>query len=165
MYLLFSPVLHSRFSLVTHFILFFYWSIIALWCCVSFCCTMKGVSYTYTYIFPLGPPSPAPLTQLGHHRTLRWAPCAIQQVPMSYFTHGRVYMSILTSQFVSPSPLPWLSPHRYVHMSIFYICVSSCPGNRFICAIFSRFHIYTSIYNICFLIYSVWQTLGPSTSL
>ena len=34
---------------------------------------------------------------------------------------------------------------------------------------FSRFHIYVLIYDICFslsdLLHSVWQTLGPSTSL
>ena len=38
----------------------FYWTITALHSCVSFCCTMKRISYMETYILPLGPPSHPP---------------------------------------------------------------------------------------------------------
>lgn len=41
------------------------------------------------------------------------------------FTHGSVYMSILTSQFVPPSLSPLLIGGLYLHLCF-------CPGNRFI---------------------------------
>ena len=39
--------------------------------------------------FPLSHHYP---TLLAHHRALSWAPCALQQLPTSYFTRGGVYM-------------------------------------------------------------------------
>ena len=72
-------------------------------------------------------------------------------------------MSILTSQFIPPSP----SPPR-PHVCSLCLCLYSCPATRFICTIFFSFLIYALIYDICFslsgLLHSVWQTLGPCTS-
>ena len=84
-----------------------------------------------------------------------------------YFTLGSVYVSVLLSHFVpaysSRSPCP--------HVHTLLICLYSSPSPRFIRTIFVffRFHIYMLAYSICFslsdLLHSVWQTLGPSTSL
>ena len=73
-----------------------------------------------------------------------------------------IYIYIPVSQFIL------LSLPCCIHMSILYICISyTCPGNRYICTIFSKFHEYGLIYVICSslsdLPHSVWQTLGPST--
>ena len=55
----------------------FYWSRIALYHCVSFCCTNKWISYTYISSLLSHPLHPTPS---DHHRTLSWAPCGIQQL-------------------------------------------------------------------------------------
>ena len=85
-------------------------------------------------IYPLSPESPSHPTPLGHHRAASWAPCAVQKLPTSYtFTHSSVYMSVLLSQFIPPSP------------SIPYMCASTYPFKFFFfCA-----HVYTTYWHIC----------------
>ena len=61
-------------------------------------------------------------------------------------------------------------PHPRVLKSILYVCVfiPVLPLGSSETFVF-RFHIYVLAYSICFslsdLLHSVWQTLGPSTSL
>ena len=84
-----------------------------------------------------------------------------------YFTFGSVYMSMPLSHFIPAYPSP--SPCPQVHSLC--LCLYSCPAPRFFRTIFFplRFHIYVLACGICYLLsdllHSVWQTLGPSTSL
>ena len=86
-----------------------------------------------------------------------------------YFTSGSVYMHMPLSQFVPASTSP--CPHPQVHS--LHLRLYSCPAPRvfrtilFVC--FQIPYIYVLAYGIYFslsdLLHSVYQSLGPSTSL
>ena len=77
-------VLFSQIIPSSPLFIFFNWSIIALQHCVSFCC-ITWISYMSIYIpfFLSSLPLPHPTT-LDYHRAVSEAPCAIQQLPISY---------------------------------------------------------------------------------
>ena len=85
------------------------------------------------------------------------------------FIHISVYMSIPIAQFItSPSPPPCGFP-PVVSIRLFSTSVSQLlPCKLDHLYHFSRLHINALVYNICFspsdLLYSVWQSLDPSTS-
>ena len=103
----------------------------ALQCCVSFYCTVKWISYMYTYI-----PSVLdlrPTTPVSPHRAASWAPTAVNQLPTSQLSYTRqCYMSVPISQLIllSPSP-PALCPQ--VHSLC--LCLYSCPATGSICTV------------------------------
>ena len=69
---------------------------------------------------------------------------SLLSLPSSSFTDGNVYMSMLLSQLVLPSPSPAMStsPVLYVCVPIPFLQISQSQ--------FSRFYIDVLIYNICF---------------
>ena len=105
----------------------------------------------FTYIPSHHPPHPI---LLGCHGSF---PQAV------YFTHSSVYMSMLLSQLVPPSPSPAVSTSPFSTSVPLFPPYKQVHQHHF-----SRFHIYALICYICFspsdLLHSVWETLCPSTS-
>ena len=94
----------------------------------------------YIYLCPLSgtslPPS-SPATPLGCYRALVWIPWITQQIPIGYFTYGNVYVSILLSPYIPPSP----SSTCPLSMSVLYVCVSIAALQIGSSVRLSRFHV------------------------
>ena len=99
------------------FFKFYYWSIIVLQYCVSFCC-MKS-SYVHAYIPSLlnTPPRQIPAIQLiTEHQAELSVLCS--SFPLAVcLTHGCVYIS---NSFPVPATLPFPC---YTHVSILYVYI------------------------------------------
>ena len=81
------------------------WSVIALQCWVSFCCTTLWISCKDTWI-PLSLVSPPHSPHLGHHRAPSWAPPAWSRFPLAIcFTCPSV------CALWPPDAKNWLTPY------------------------------------------------------
>ena len=61
--------------------------------------------YIYIYTLPLVPLCPSHPTPLACHTVPTGLPVLYGSFPLAiFFTHGNVYMSLLLSQFIPPSP-------------------------------------------------------------
>ena len=127
----------------------------------------------YIYI-PISPPScislPHSLSHPSWWSQKHWAdrPVLCGCFPLAMcFTFGSVYMSMPLSHFVPAYPSPSLYPQ--VHSLLGLHLYSQLTPRIFMTLFFFRFHVYVLVYGICFplsdLLHSVWQSLGPSTSL
>ena len=117
----------------------FYWGIVALQCCVSFC-TAKWIRYTYACI-------PSSLDFLPTRViTDQWIQFPVLYSRFSLVTNlmqrlNSVYMSITISQFIPFLPFP-----LGIYMFALYICISIfCFVDKIIYPNFFRFYIYAWI--------------------
>ena len=91
-------------------------------CCISFFCTIKWISYIYTYPLPWTSPEPHP-THLGHQRALSWVPSSIQQVPTSCLHMQCTCISSNLSIHPAVSLCPLVSTHLFsMSASLFLPC-------------------------------------------
>ena len=98
---------------------FYYWSTVAFQCCVSFWYNKVNQLYIQIYTLPLWPPLPpsSPLPRSSQSTDL--SPMLHSRFPRAIcFTHGSVCVSLLVSQFVSPSP----STTSYLFYTWVYVC-------------------------------------------
>ena len=94
-------------------------------------------------------------------------PASYSKFPLAiYVTYGNVYVSMLLSPFIPPSP----SHSHSTSTNLFSMSASLLlPYKQVHLYHFSRFHVHTLTYGICFsppdLLHCVKQALGSSTSL
>ena len=108
-------VVHSfslLYNIPFYFLFNFYWSRIDLRCCVSFSCTAKWVSYTYTYIHSF-----RFFSHIGHYRE-EFPVLYSRPLLVIYFIYSSIYWHI-QSQSPNFSLFPPFPPGN--HKFVFYM--------------------------------------------
>ena len=139
---------------------FFYWSVIAfnvvLISAVQ-CESAISIHISPSFWISLPPQWPSHASRSsGHHRALRWTPCAVQRLPIAHLFHtwSCIYVSAtLPIRYTLLSPL---CPH--VHFPRLHLY--SCPAKRNHLYHLSRFHVHTLIYGICFSLSDLLHSAG-----
>ena len=98
----------------------------------------------------LPPPTPSHYSRLSQGPRFE-LPASYSKFPLAiYFTYGNIYVSVLLSQFVSPSPSPTLSTILFfMSASPLLSCTQVHQYHVY------RFHIYALIYDICLFLTSL----------
>ena len=106
---------------------------IGLQYCFDFCHSSTWINHRCIYVPPswVSLPPPAHPHPLGYYRAPVWVPWVTQQIPTGYLTCVSVYVAMLLSPFVPPSP-PYsslsTSPLAPVSINLFSMSVSPLPG-------------------------------------
>ena len=95
--------------------------------------------YVYIYLFPLGPSSHSPQSHPSR---------SPQRLSYTAGSHqlSVLHMVMYLCQSPSPSSSEGPSPTLCPHVCFLYLCLSSWPAERFICAFFQIPHIHINIY-------------------